>query len=58
MSGMMKDIIQESKPDEGSSGRMCDMGGVMGMMKMMEHCNDMMKSMQEQAETTKNTEKK
>ena len=35
-----------------------DMGGMKGMMKMMEQCNDMMKSVQHEAEKAKEPQKK
>ncbi len=38
--------------------RMGDMGGMKGMMKMMEQCNDMMKSVQHEAEKAKEPQKK
>jgi hypothetical protein len=44
MRGMMKDMMQDSKPDDGSRRMMQDVHGMMGMMKMMEPCSDMMKS--------------
>ena len=58
MQGMMKDMMQDSKPDEGSRGMMQDMHGMMGMMKMMEQCDVMMKSVQHQAEKAKESQKK
>jgi hypothetical protein len=56
MQDMMKDMMQESKSDENSNGMMQHMSG-MSMMKMMEQCNDMMKSMQQQAEKGKQPQK-
>ena len=45
MPGMMKDMMQEAKPDDGSRGMMSGMHGTMGiMMKLMEQRNAMMKS--------------
>jgi len=58
MPGMIKDMMQQSKPDENSQGMMQGMGGMMGMMKMMEQCSDMMKSAQHQSDKAKETEKK
>lgn len=58
MSGMMKDMMQESKPDDGSSRMMHHMGGVMGMIKMMEQCNEMMKSGHHHNEKTKDSSQK
>ena len=58
MPGMMKDMRQESKPEENSRDMTQSMGGMMGMMKMMEQCNEMMKSGHHHGEKAKETEKK
>jgi hypothetical protein len=54
----MPDMMKGKQSGEGSMRGMGDMTGMMGMMKMMEQCNDMMKSMQQQAEKAKEAPKK
>ena len=50
-SSMMEHMMKEG---EGEKGR----GGMMRMMKMMDQCSDMMKSMQHQGEKAKETQQK
>ena len=54
-SSMMQQMMKQKQSGEGSSE---GMGGMMGMMKMMEQCNDMMKSAQHNGEKTKETQQK
>ena len=55
MQDMMQQMMKQKQSGEGSSE---GMGGMMGMMKMMEQCNDMMKSAQHNGEKTKETQQK
>ena len=55
---MMQNMMKEGKQDmmkEGKEGE--HMGGMMGMMKMMEQCNAMMKSAQHEGKKAKETQK-
>jgi len=53
--GMMQQMMKQKQSAE---GRMEGMGGMIGMMKMMDQCSDMMKSMQYQGEKAKETQQK
>lgn len=57
-SSMQDRMQQMMKQKQSGEGSMEGMGGMMGMMKMMEQCNDMMKSMQHQAEKPKENQNK
>jgi hypothetical protein len=50
----MQDMMKQKQSVEGSTEGM----GEMGMMKMMEQCNEMMKSAQHQGERAKENQKK
>ena len=54
----MPDMMKDKQSGEAGMHGMGDMGGMMGMMKMMEQCSDMMKSVQQQREKTKDTQNK
>lgn len=56
-SSMMDSMPEMMKGKQSDEGGMHGMGD-MGMMKMMEQCNDMMKSAPQQGEKTKETQKK
>jgi hypothetical protein len=54
MQDMMQQMMKQKQSGEGSSE---GMSGMMGMMKIMEQCSDMMKSAQHQSEKAKETQK-
>jgi hypothetical protein len=54
----MPDMMKGKQGREGGMHGMGDVGGMKGMMKMMEQCNDMMKSVQHEAEKAKEPQKK
>jgi len=55
MQDMMQQMMKQKQSGEGSTK---DMSGMMGMMRMMEQCSDMMKSAHHQGEKAKETQKK
>lgn len=54
----MPDMMKGKQAGEGGIHGMGDMGGMMRRMKMMEQCNDMMKSMHHQADKAQETQTK
>ena len=55
----MQDMMQQMmKQKQGGDGSMEGMGEMMGMMKMMEQCSDMMKSAHHQGERAKESQNK
>jgi hypothetical protein len=55
MQDMMQQMMKQKQSGEGS---MEGMSGMMGMTKMMEQCNDMMKSPHHQGEKAKESQNK
>ena len=55
----MQDMMQQMmKQKQSGEVDMEGMGGIVGMMKMMQECNDMMKSTQHQGEKAQQNQKK